>query len=101
MADFRGDVRASCGGLIHPFLVEVLVGGATQADAFLRSFGIELDAVSNCGGHSVARTHRFAAKDGAPPPPVGFGIMTALERVLRTRFSECTRAHTHSHACMS
>lgn len=88
--DFRGDVLASCGALVHPPLVEVLVNGATKADGFLRSMGIELDAVSQLGGHTVARTHRFAAKEGKNPPPVGFGIMTALEKLLRTTFAEGT-----------
>lgn len=87
--DFRGDVSQSCGGLINPALVEVLVHGSTQADAFLRSLGVELDAVSQCGGHTVPRTHRFAPKDGKAPPPVGFGIMSTLEKLVRERFADC------------
>jgi hypothetical protein len=88
LADFRGDVIASCGGLLNQALVEVLVNGAATTDAFFRGLGIELNAVSQCGGHSVARTHRFAAADGRPPPPVGFGIMSTLEKYIRTNYPE-------------
>lgn len=86
--DFRGDVTASCGHLAIPHLIEVLVAGATQADGYLRSLGVELDGVAQLGGHTVARTHRFIAKDGRNPPPVGFGIMSALEKYVRTTMAD-------------
>lgn len=89
LADFRGDVNVSCGPLANPALINVLVHGATKADGYLRSLGVELDSVSHCGGHSIARTHRFQGSEGHPPPPVGVGIMTILEKVARTKFAEC------------
>ncbi len=50
----KADIVKSCGGLLDKSLVEVISHGAAHADAFLRSLGVELGAISQCGGHGGA-----------------------------------------------
>ncbi len=64
--------------------------------SFLESFQLDLSSVSQCGGHSVPRTHREPNAPDGKPRPVGWDIVSALRRHLEgydaARFRLVTRA---------
>eukprot|EP00163_Fabomonas_tropica_P031725 TRINITY_DN764_c0_g1_i2.p1 TRINITY_DN764_c0_g1~~TRINITY_DN764_c0_g1_i2.p1 ORF type:complete len:723 (-),score=165.56 TRINITY_DN764_c0_g1_i2:129-2297(-) len=60
------------------FLVRTLCTESTDAIAWLSKYGVRLDTVSQCGGHSAARTHRASPGEDGRPVPIGFHIITQL-----------------------
>lgn len=68
---FMSDTLASGHGLSDPELVLTLISGAHDAVEFARARGVALDAVTLCGGHSVARTHHEKPRADGKPTPVG------------------------------
>ncbi|KAI9159468.1 hypothetical protein H9P43_008808 [Blastocladiella emersonii ATCC 22665] len=76
--DFADDTLKSGGGRSDPLLVHTLTANSKDAHAFLESFGITLDNVSQCGGHSRPRTHRESPRQDGKPAPVGWDIVKAL-----------------------
>ncbi|KAI9332215.1 putative NADH-dependent fumarate reductase [Obelidium mucronatum] len=66
-----------------PQLVSILAQQSVDAWKFLERYGIVLDEVSQCGGHSVPRTHREKELDGKPKA-VGWDIMRALQMHVST-----------------
>lgn len=82
------DTISSGGGKSNTNLVEILVKQSTDAVAFLESFGLRLQALSQCGGHSRPRTHRIPPGDGGKPVPVGFMTMKTLTDHIEQNESE-------------
>mmetsp|Transcript_3346 Transcript_3346/g.4711 ORF Transcript_3346/g.4711 Transcript_3346/m.4711 type:complete len:621 (+) Transcript_3346:298-2160(+) len=76
--NLKTDTLNSGGGLSNPLLVETLASKSTEAVNFLESFGVRLQALSQCGGHSFPRTHRIPPGDDGRPVPVGFVTMKTL-----------------------
>lgn len=70
---FISDTLKSGGGLSDEQLVRKLVSESSDALAFLEGFGVDLSKLSQCGAHSVVRTHR-----NQKGPNVGLAIMKAL-----------------------
>mmetsp|Transcript_37791 Transcript_37791/g.96735 ORF Transcript_37791/g.96735 Transcript_37791/m.96735 type:complete len:469 (+) Transcript_37791:242-1648(+) len=69
---FVQDCLDSGRGLCVPLLVQTLVRNSRSALEFLQSFGCDLSASSQLGGHSHRRTH-------CPPgAPVGWHVMSKL-----------------------
>lgn len=54
IAAFENDTLKSGGELSDPALVKLLVQNAKEALEWVESFGITLDNISQCGGHSVS-----------------------------------------------
>ncbi|ORY01525.1 Flavocytochrome c [Basidiobolus meristosporus CBS 931.73] len=83
---FARDTEISGGTLSDMELVQVLTSRSNEAVEWIQQFtqGMNLSALSQCGGHSEPRTHRFASKEpGKPALPVGFGIIKMLSTHLR------------------
>ncbi|EFC36055.1 fumarate reductase [Naegleria gruberi] len=57
----------------NPKLISTLVKESTSAIEFLENHGIGMELVTQCGGHSMARTHRSA------PPKVGRAMNVGAE----------------------
>jgi len=55
---FAADTAAAGGGFGQPELLKALADDSVHALQFLRSHGVDLSLLSQCGGHSVPRTHR-------------------------------------------
>ncbi len=56
---FAEDTLASGGGVADAELVIELARHSSDGLLFLESFGLDLSLLSQCGGHSFARTHRL------------------------------------------
>jgi len=76
--DLSNDTIKSGGGLSIPHLVELLSNHSIEAITFLEAFGLQLDVLSQCGGHSRPRTHRLPETPDGRPVPVGFTTMKTL-----------------------
>ncbi|KAL6079364.1 Fumarate reductase [Balamuthia mandrillaris] len=81
---FTQDTIKSGGGMSDPVLVDVLVHSSPAAIEFLESFGLELRALSKCGGHSEARTHRSKATPEGDIKNVGWEITSTLRKYLES-----------------
>jgi len=77
---FRADTLSSGHGHCKPALVDTLATHAGDAVAWLKTFGVPLDAVVQCGGHSLPRTHHEPARADGKPAPVGWDIIAALKK---------------------
>ena len=77
---FEKDTLESGGGLSNTDLVHKLVYESEESLAWLKLQDptMDLSLVSQCGGHTHARTHRCPPIDGRPVP-VGFRTITALK----------------------
>lgn len=84
-ADFINDTLSSGKGRSDKALVEKLARESRDAILFLESFGVNLEVLSRCGGHSQPRTHRAAAPRNTtkPGPNIGFEIMSKLLKSIR------------------
>ncbi|KAJ3296254.1 hypothetical protein HDU79_007150 [Rhizoclosmatium sp. JEL0117] len=80
---FQQDTLAAGKHKNDPKLVQILATQSADALAFIESFGVTLDQVSQCGGHSAPRTHRETEVDGKPKA-VGWDIMKALQTYIAT-----------------
>ncbi|KAJ3205334.1 hypothetical protein HDU67_008919 [Dinochytrium kinnereticum] len=60
-------------------LVHVLTESSLDALKWIESFGITLNAVSQCGGHSTPRTHREAPRADGKVAAVGWDVIKALQ----------------------
>ncbi|KAI9202202.1 putative NADH-dependent fumarate reductase [Polychytrium aggregatum] len=76
---FEHDTVRSGKGLSDPLLVKILTSDAPDALKFIESFGLKLDSISQCGGHSFPRTHREGPRPDGKPAPVGWDIIKALK----------------------
>ncbi|KAJ3072301.1 hypothetical protein HDU98_003857 [Podochytrium sp. JEL0797] len=83
VAKFAADTLKAGKHKADPKLVNILAEQSVDAWSFLRGFGIELDEVSQCGGHTFPRTHREKELDGKPKA-VGWDIMQALQTHVNT-----------------
>lgn len=75
---FKQDTLSSGDGLSDPNLVEILTGHSKEAIDWLLSFGMNLGAISQCGGHNKPRTHREPPTEDGKTLPVGWDIIKAL-----------------------
>lgn len=80
---FIKDTMISGGNINNPTLVNILVNESPEAIKFLQEQGIDLSVVSQCGGHSVARTHRQKANP-EKVENVGWHIVGTLIKYLQT-----------------
>ncbi|KAI9269829.1 FAD binding domain-containing protein [Sporodiniella umbellata] len=79
---FIQDTLKSGGGESEELLVHKLVDESQSAlDWLMRQGELDLSLVSQCGGHSVARTHRCPSENGRPVP-VGWKLIETLKRRL-------------------
>ncbi|KAJ3117577.1 NADH-cytochrome b5 reductase [Physocladia obscura] len=72
-----------------PELVKILGEKSADAYNFIEQLGVKLNDVSQCGGHSVPRTHREKETDGKPKA-VGWDIMKSLQDHITSCFSPKT-----------
>lgn len=77
------DTIASGGSLSDRHLVARLVQDSASAIEWIEQQGVPLRLVSQCGGHSFPRTHRIAPDEYGRAAPVGWGIMSALQRKIQ------------------
>ncbi|KAJ3366529.1 NADH-cytochrome b5 reductase [Allomyces javanicus] len=84
------DTLKSGNGRSISTLVAALASNAHDAIDFIESFGIELAKVSQCGGHSVPRTHRENPREDGKPAPVGWDIIKALSGYVNAEIAEPT-----------
>ncbi|KAJ2887947.1 Osmotic growth protein 1 [Coemansia asiatica] len=76
---FEHDTFKSGRGLSNGTLVKRLTQESAQSVAWLQShFSLDLDVISQLGGHSAPRTHRRPDTADGHPQPVGWGIVSAL-----------------------
>ncbi|KAG2176436.1 hypothetical protein INT43_005676 [Umbelopsis isabellina] len=80
---FMEDTMASGGSLSDRHLVARLVEDSASAVEWIEQQGVPLRLVSQCGGHSCPRTHRIAPDEFGRAAPVGWGIMSALQRKIQ------------------
>ncbi|KAJ1524680.1 NADH-cytochrome b5 reductase, partial [Nowakowskiella sp. JEL0078] len=80
--DFQKDTLKSGGGTSIPSLVEVLTNSSKEALEWIESFGLKLDYISHCGGHSASRTHRESPRADGKPAPVGWDIIKTLKEYI-------------------
>lgn len=82
---FYDDVITSGHNKSNTILVKKLVDSSADAISFLESCGINLQELSQCGGHQVPRTHRAEADPTAKMQAnIGYTIISNLEKKLRT-----------------
>jgi flavocytochrome c len=62
-------------------LVQILSRKSNDSIEWLSSFGIDLSKLSQCGGHSVKRTHREPDRNGKPSP-IGWDLVSTLKKEL-------------------
>jgi hypothetical protein len=79
---FMEDTITSGGSLADRHLVARLVEDSASAIDWIEQQGVPLRVVSQCGGHSCPRTHRIAPDENGRATPVGWGIMSALQRKI-------------------
>ena len=77
---FYKDTVTSGHHLNDPALVQVLVSESKSALAFLESFGLNLSKITQCGGHSIPRTHRQPPSE--KPSNVGWSIISTLKQYI-------------------
>ncbi|ORZ31130.1 FAD binding domain-domain-containing protein [Catenaria anguillulae PL171] len=70
------------GGRSDKLLVKTLTANAQDAHAWLETFGITLDHISQCGGHTLPRTHRESPRPDGKPAPVGWDIIKTLKAYI-------------------
>jgi flavocytochrome c len=62
-------------------LVNILIRNSLPSFEFLTNFGLNLEILSQCGGHSFPRTHRTFIKEGKITN-VGFEIISTLYKYI-------------------
>ncbi|KAI8580359.1 hypothetical protein K450DRAFT_238134 [Umbelopsis ramanniana AG] len=77
---FMKDTLTSGGGLCDETLVQTLVQESSASIDWIEQQGVPLRSVSQCGGHSRPRTHRIAQDPNGRTTPVGWGIMSTLQK---------------------
>jgi flavocytochrome c len=83
LEQFSKDTLKSGGNLNVPSLVNTLVHDSKDAVEWLAQFNLILSAISQCGGHEIARTHRQAPRADGKPSPVGWNIISALKNFVQ------------------
>ncbi|KAI8376332.1 FAD binding domain-containing protein [Radiomyces spectabilis] len=80
---FVQDTLQSGGGLSKANLVDKLVHESEEAVAWLKAHSndqsLDLSVLSQCGGHSRARTHRCPPRPDGGPVPVGWKLVDTLK----------------------
>eukprot|EP01138_Halocafeteria_seosinensis_P013011 gb/GECG01013289.1/.p1 GENE.gb/GECG01013289.1/~~gb/GECG01013289.1/.p1 ORF type:complete len:877 (+),score=109.95 gb/GECG01013289.1/:1-2631(+) len=84
VALFKDDTMQSGHGKADEALVDTLVHSSKDAIDFIASYGVTLDKVSQCGGHSKPRTHRPGPGPDGKVTPVGRAIMKALSEKVQS-----------------
>ncbi|KAJ3087468.1 hypothetical protein HK102_011040 [Quaeritorhiza haematococci] len=87
---FQTDTLRSGKGRSDKELVDTLVKSSTDALNWIESFGLKLDAISQCGGHSFPRTHREGPRLDGKPAPVGWDIIRTLKDYVLTQLSSAS-----------
>ncbi|KAI8900298.1 FAD binding domain-containing protein [Globomyces pollinis-pini] len=64
-------------------LVLELVQSSPHAIEWLETFSLSLTELSQCGGHSKPRTHRFPPKSDGSPSPIGWTIISTLSKYIK------------------
>eukprot|EP01084_Bolivina_argentea_P260144 439207_1 len=79
-------------------LVSLLVGHSGEAVQWLtETFGLNLSVITQLGGHSARRTHRFPPDEKTGRPvPVGFTIMMAVQKWIQEHSSDRLRVVTNA-----
>eukprot|EP01080_Neovahlkampfia_damariscottae_P001539 gene1539-12665_t len=77
---FLHDTLKSGKGNSNEKLANILVENSAKSVEFLQSFGIKLDELCQCGGHSTIRTHR--SKPSEKPINIGFEVMSTLTKEI-------------------
>jgi flavocytochrome c len=83
LEQFAKDTLKSGGNLNVPSLVNTLVHDSKDAVEWYSQFNLILSAISQCGGHEIARTHRQAPRADGKPSPVGWNIISALKKFIQ------------------
>lgn len=76
--NFYADTIKSGQGLSNEILVKVLANNSKDAWDFLRYIDVNLTKVTQCGGHSISRTHRPENKT------VGYAIVSGLKKYIES-----------------
>jgi len=79
---FTKDTLKSGGNINVPSLVNTLVHDSKDAVEWLAQFNLILSAISQCGGHEIARTHRQKPREDGKPSPVGWNIISGLRNYI-------------------
>jgi flavocytochrome c len=82
---FYKDTIASGDDINVHELVHVLSNESKDAWEYLKRFGIELNKISQLGGHSFPRTHRQQDSANERPMNVGFFIISKLIKEIQSR----------------
>lgn len=88
LSAFAEDTFVSGGNINVPSLVNTLVHSSKDAVEWFSNFNLELSAISQCGGHSIPRTHRQAPRPDGKPSPVGWNIISTLKNHILEKLSE-------------
>ncbi|KAJ3411573.1 NADH-cytochrome b5 reductase [Chytridiales sp. JEL 0842] len=81
---FRGDTIRSGKGRSDDQLVQRLTAESAEALEWIESFGLKLDSVTQCGGHSFPRTHRESPRSDGKIASVGWDIIKTLNAHIQT-----------------
>ncbi len=79
-AEFFQDSLKSSHHLSNLKLLRTLVSQSHDAIDWIEKFGVPLDSVSQCGGHSKHRTHKEASRSDGKPAAVGYDIIQTLKK---------------------
>jgi len=82
LEQFSKDTFKSGGNLNVPSLVNTLVHDSKAAVEWFAQYDLILSAISQCGGHEIARTHRQQPRTDGKPSPVGFNIISGLKKYI-------------------
>ncbi|KAJ5072739.1 3-oxosteroid 1-dehydrogenase [Anaeramoeba ignava] len=80
---YINDTLRSGDGLSSLVLVNKLTKDSADAINFLTQKGVNLDVLSQCGGHSQPRTHRSIPREDGKPENVGFTIIKTLHEYTK------------------
>lgn len=85
----RDTFRSGIGGHSNPSLVRTVSTQSALAVHWLKhKFGIPMNALSQCGGHSRKRTHRAPPDSQGRPVPIGWLIMNTLKTAIETQYKD-------------
>lgn len=82
----RDTCRSGNGGLCDPSLIRVLSTQSAEAVRWLMDdMGVDLDELSQLGGHAFKRTHRARPTPSGDPRPIGWLIMERVQAYVREK----------------
>lgn len=93
--EYLKDTLSSGDNLSDNALAMKLVANSPAAIDFLQAFGIPMDVLCQCGGHSHSRTHRSSSEPGSRPMNIGFRIMKTLREAVSEMERITIQHNTH------